>query len=684
MLSSGDTIGDNDRYVIDSVLGSGSFSTVYRAADRRLGDRFVAIKEFNPTAFPAEEQSWARETIHHEATLRAKLPSHPFLADVTDYFQVNGRDYLVMEYVPGVTLRRAWEQQPGRQFSESQALIWAEQLIAALHFLHSHEPAIVYRDLKPENVIVRPDGRLALIDFGIARLYSDNRQGDTINLGTPGYAAPEQYSSQESDERSDIYALAVLLHQLLSGMSPQEHVFSLPPLQTVRPDIRPQTAAAIQQAMEADRDKRFLSVRALAGALGVSVTGSLSSEPLPPLPVATAKKPAWARVALIVVAVVIIGAGALTALNRWSDDGGSVSTAGRATAVIAAGANPMGSDDDATPVQPQVIAAGDEADREGEGSSAAAASLGANETPEPTGTARPTDAATQTVRPTVTQAPSPTPTPTPTPQPLSYRDRPIVFDSTRFGGNTNIFIMDWNGANLRQLTNSSAIEDEADLSPDGQQIAYERQEGNNWYIYVMDVNGGNQRRLALGREPDWSPDGRYLAYESPPQEKIMLYDFNGGGVREVYSSAGASRAPSWSPDGRRIAFMSETNGYWQLFITSNDGTQTEQISFDAVDKRFPVWSPDGELLAYNSVSGAVFQIWTVRVNGDDARQLTNEGSNGRPAWSPDGQYIIFNGNRSGAWRIWRIDRDGANPQQLSTGEGGGDQRADWGAHRIEE
>src|SRR5690606_30600253 len=103
--------------------------------------------------------------------------------------------------------------------------------------------------------------------------------------------------------------------------------------------------------------------------------------------------------------------------------------------------------------------------------------------------------------------------------------------------------------NLRQLTSSSDLEDEPDLSPDGQRIAYERRVGNDWYIYVMDVNGGGQQRLVPGREPDWSPDGRYLAYETAAPGDIMLYDFASGGVRELYQSPRGDRAPNWAPDG---------------------------------------------------------------------------------------------------------------------------------------
>lgn len=678
MLRAGDILGDGDRYAIERVLGSGSFSTVYLARDGRLGNRFVAIKEFNPTSFPDGDEAWARDTIRHEATLRAQLPSHPLLADVTDYFQANDREYLVMEYVEGTTLRQLWERQPGRRFGEEQVLDSASQLLKALHFLHSHNPPIIYRDLKPENIMVRPDGQLVLIDFGIARFYSHGQHSDTINLGTSGYAAPEQYARRQSDERTDIYALGVLLHQLLSGMDPFEHVFSLPSLAEVRPDIRPETALAIAQAMHSAPDFRFQSARALASALGIPLVGS---PPDTSDTIVITPPPRIPKILFVVLAFLVLSGTGFMALKLWrgTDDPQfpeeSVGIVQPVTEAVTPDNETLIKEDDAPPTSTPSPTN----DFEGEGSTTETGLSGTtfetfDEALSPTNTLPPTETAI------ATGIPAP-PTATATPQRITYQDRPIVFDSTRNGGATNIFIMDWDGRNLRQLTNSSNMEDEADLSPDGQKIAYERQEGNDWYIYVMDVNGNNKRRLTPGREPDWSPDGRYLAYESPSPENIMLYDFNGGGVREIYASPRRDRAPSWAPDGHKIAFMSEINDYWQLFVTDVNSGQTEQITFDPVDKRFPVWSPDGELLAYNSVAGGVFQIWTIRPDGGNPQQLTDGSSNGRPAWSPDGQYIIFNSNRSGAWRIWRIDRDGRNPQQLTPeGAGGGDQRADWGAH----
>lgn len=651
-----------NRYQITEVLGSGSFSTVYLARDLRLGQKLVAVKEFNPASFPPEDQAWARQTIRHEAHLRASLSAHPYLADVTDYFEADGRDYLVMEYVEGQNLRRLWEQQPARRFEVTQVLSWAAQLLSALSFLHGHEPPVIYRDLKPENIIVRPDGTMKLIDFGIARFHSGgDKKGDTVSLGTIGYAAPEQFGQSESDERTDIYALGVLLHQLLSGLDPTQYMFRLPPLAEVRPDMPAHLALAIEQARHVDPERRFRSAAAFAGALGLPLSGTLPPEPpMPPVEALPPGKPSWRLPVALALAVLLIGFGVVTASQRER----SVEST-----------TPVPPDTDPTKV---VV---DDFTRLAPGTSAP--------TEEPT--PLPPETATATLpAPTETATAEPaeeTPEPpTPVPQAITFQDRPIVFDSDRSGDATNVFIMNWDGSSLRQLTSSRDLEEEADLSPDGQRIAYERRTGNDWYIYVMDVNGLGQQRLVPGREPDWSPDGRYLAYESAAPGDIMLYDFASGGVRELYRSPQSDRAPSWSPDGQRLTFMSEVGGFWQLFVVDVNTGQAQQLTTDAIDKRFPVWSPDGDLMAYNTVVGtSSFQVWTIAAHGGNARQMTDDGSNGRPAWSPDGKYILFNSNRSGAWRIWRMDRDGANQQRISPeGVGHGDQRPDWGAHRLDE
>ncbi len=175
---------------------------------------------------------------------------------------------MVMEFVPGRTLEAMLEEQM-EPFPEERVLIWAEQLCDVLGYLHSQRPPIIYRDLKPGNVMVVEDtDTVKLLDMGIARTYKPGKQKDTIQLGTPGYAPPEQYGKAQTDERSDIYALGALLHHLLSLRDPSQHPMdAFPPLRSLNPQVSPHVEKAIARAVEKERSKRFASAGEMKEAL---------------------------------------------------------------------------------------------------------------------------------------------------------------------------------------------------------------------------------------------------------------------------------------------------------------------------------------------------------------------------------------------------------------------------------
>lgn len=252
------------RYMIERILGEGGMSVVYLARDTHLQDRWVALKRMELPQLPPAEAQLVIAAFQREAQLLATL-QHPAIVPVSDYFEEGGSRYLVMDYVAGQTLEQAW-QTAGR-FSEGQVLIWARQLAEALHFLHHQNPPIIFRDLKPANIMLRPDGSLVLIDFGIARFFKAGQHKDTMRLGTPGYAAPEQYGRGQSDSRADVYSLGVVLHQLLTGHDPAQSPMNLPAVGQLAPACSPQVAAAIDQALQLDPGRRFQSVAAFLQAL---------------------------------------------------------------------------------------------------------------------------------------------------------------------------------------------------------------------------------------------------------------------------------------------------------------------------------------------------------------------------------------------------------------------------------
>ena len=254
------------RYLVQQRLGQGGMGAVYRAHDQRL-DITCAIKEMSAALLKTdEERDRARRAFHEEAKLLARL-GHPNLPRVTDHFTENGKEYLVMEYVPGETLAQVMRRNPP-PWSVEAVMALADPLAEVLHYLHTRTPAIIFRDLKPANVMRTPDGQIKLIDFGIARLFKPGQSHDTQAFGTMGYSSPEQYGHGQTDARSDVYALGVLLHQLISAHDPISQPFNVPLAHRLNPNIPEQFSAVLQTAMSHEPENRFGSMVAFRRALG--------------------------------------------------------------------------------------------------------------------------------------------------------------------------------------------------------------------------------------------------------------------------------------------------------------------------------------------------------------------------------------------------------------------------------
>lgn len=248
--------GTNGEYKILGVIGRGGMGAVYRA--QRLADGAIwALKEMRPLPdTPANEIEENRRLFFQESELLKSL-SHPNLPIVADFFDDHGRPVLVMEFVPGQTLEHRIHE-ANAPLLEQQVANYGIQIARVLNYLHTRQPPIIYRDLKPSNIMLTPEGVLKLVDFGVARTYKKSKSKDTVAMGSAGYAPPEQYGKGQTDARSDVYALGATLLHLLTNMPPI-------PLQTpaagsirkINPSVDVETEQVIIRAMALDPKLRY-------------------------------------------------------------------------------------------------------------------------------------------------------------------------------------------------------------------------------------------------------------------------------------------------------------------------------------------------------------------------------------------------------------------------------------------
>lgn len=213
----------SDRYRIQRRLGSGGMGAVYLATIEALDHKKVAIKELTANSNPMEREQ-AAEQFRKEASFLANL-KHPNLVAVSDFFIEDGHSYLVMDHVEGENLVQKMRQQPDFRFAAEQVQEWALSLCDVLSYLHQQDPPILFRDLKPGNIMINEQGKVILIDFGIARTQAVGEQTGTFlqGVGTAGFAALEQHSGPGStDQRTDVYALGATLYNLLTGDVPAD------------------------------------------------------------------------------------------------------------------------------------------------------------------------------------------------------------------------------------------------------------------------------------------------------------------------------------------------------------------------------------------------------------------------------------------------------------------------------
>lgn len=243
----------DERYIVERILGRGGMGTVYLARNINTGT-YWAIKEID---LRSEKQI----NLTAEPNLLKKL-DHPALPRLFDIIERDGCLYMISDYIDGVSLDKKLAEE-GR-IDEEIVVDWGIQLCKALEYLHSIRPnPIIYRDLKPSNIMLAGNGTLKLIDFGTAREYKPQADADTVYIGTRGYAAPEQFGTGQTSAVSDIYSLGVTLHHLLTGKSPVEAPYRIRPIRYYDQKLSPQLEAIICKCTSEAMEDRYQSVSEL-------------------------------------------------------------------------------------------------------------------------------------------------------------------------------------------------------------------------------------------------------------------------------------------------------------------------------------------------------------------------------------------------------------------------------------
>ncbi|GAB4539914.1 MAG: hypothetical protein Fur002_05810 [Anaerolineales bacterium] len=625
-----------NRYRILDILGQGGMGSVYRAVDENLKST-VAIKE---NLFTTEE--YVRQ-FHLEAVILANL-RHPNLPHVYDHFTLGDEgQYLVMDFIEGEDLRDRMERTG--IVSEDDAVQIGAAICDALAYLHSRQPAIFHRDIKPGNVRITPDGHIFLVDFGLAKVYQSASQATTTGARamTPGYSPPEQYGTARTDARTDIYSLGATLYAAVSGVIPEDALAramenaQLTSLRTRNPKISRRFAAAVEKAMSVDPSDRFQTAEEFKKALlsAASKTqrlpGSYVVTPPPassPSDELSPSKPASDSSAgpIKKPSAQVEEKPFVSPFKKQKERERKRRAAFLRFVIVLLLLFSLAIPFLAPEVVPMEI-------RKAIPLLAPTATPTATFTPSPIPSATPTFADTPTAIP-----PTPTLTLTFTPLPILTNDNPV--DSTP--------------------TATSPVAAPA-VTPIGGtgQIAYASNRSGVAQIYLVDLVTEELKQLTDLPEgacqPAWSPDGKRLVFTSPckgmdetyPNSSLYIINADGGEITPVPTIPGGDFDPAWSPDGKTIAFTSLRTGQMEIFLLNVADLSTAQITSNKIgsESRQPAWSPDGAQIVYAAKRFGVYQIFMMNANGSDQKQIVRSGtsfSDYLPIWSPDGELILFN------------------------------------------
>ncbi|MFQ5700406.1 MAG: Tol-Pal system beta propeller repeat protein TolB [Acidobacteriota bacterium] len=244
----------------------------------------------------------------------------------------------------------------------------------------------------------------------------------------------------------------------------------------------------------------------------------------------------------------------------------------------------------------------------------------------------------------------------------------------KIGQAKEIFVMDYDGSDLKQITNNKTLNISPTWSPDGRRLAFVSYRMGSPRLYIYDgkdgrLTDGSPEGSELCIAPDWSPDGRYIAFSSSSKgnSEIFIMDVSTQRSRRISFSRGTDTSPDWSPSGREIVFTSDRTGRPQLYLMDAEGANVRKLTDTGDFSDSGAWSPSGDKIAYASRIRGRFEILIMDVASREVHVLTqNSRNNESPRWSPDGRHIIFSSNRTGTYQVYTMDVDGNRQEPIST------------------
>jgi Tol biopolymer transport system component/predicted Ser/Thr protein kinase len=610
-------------FLLVREIGRGGMGIVYEAEQEPLGRR-VALKVL-PAGAALDERLSIR--FLKEARAAARL-DHPGIVQVFTSGRDQGVLYFAMELIEGRSLA---DIVAGGPMAPDEAARIAAQVARALD--HAHRSGLIHRDVKPENILLGPDGRPRITDFGL--VHDVSAATFTLShhvLGTPAFIAPEQAIGEPVDPRSDVYGLGAVLYNLLTGRAP--YAGELPsvvlgrvltagptPLLSLSPDLPPALVAICERAMTRKREDRYPTALAMAVDLEAYLGIEGSAEDVAAERARTSD----------------LNLGAYAPARRSGDTPQEV----RAAAAL-------------TPKEARASAL-----TPGEARAAAAPTpLESAAAPAPPAHPRRgvvralAFAVTVTAAVLVLRALAPS----------------IRGGGTGRGGAATTAPAASPGAPLESPFTLLGLfpgrRDAPRLSPDGRSLAYSTRERGHWDVFVRAVPGGETVDLTGDSTRDetmpvFSPDGRSLAFSTGARGGSVTIEVMELATRRRRSLTTFGEDPDWSPDGREIVVISGTRGpggrgtlshLWKI-----DALSGESQLLNGIDASSPSWSPSGSRIAFTSRSGGQVDIWTIAAAGGEATRLTNDAfADWSPVWSSEGDFVYFGSEREGSYGIWRV------------------------------